>query len=72
MYNFQIFWKLKKLIHSDNIEILKETIHTEQAYLDKVVQDWAFWDDTYKFIQDGNQEYITQQHTKSNFYTNRS
>ena len=44
---------------SDNIEILKKTIHTEQAYLDKVVQDWAFWDDTYKFIQDGNQEYIT-------------
>lgn len=52
------FIEIEKVDTSKNVEILKETIHTEQSYLNKVVQDWAFWDDTYKFIQDGNKDYI--------------
>jgi len=31
---------------------------SELNYLDVISSDWAAWDDTYQFIQDGNQEYI--------------
>ena len=59
-YNTQLsnFLGIEKADTLDNIEILKKSIHTEQAYLDKVIQDWACWDDSYKFILDGNQQYI--------------
>ena len=30
----------------------------EGRVLDAFVRDWAFWDDTYQFVQDGNQDYM--------------
>ena len=32
-------------------------VSTQQGYLDYINQDWACWNDTYKFIEDRNQNY---------------
>lgn len=42
----------------DNVERVQNVILNEQEYLDYTVQDWACWDDTCRFIEDGNQQYI--------------
>lgn len=42
----------------ENVERVQNTVATEQDYLDNMVQDWAGWDDTYRFIDDKNPEYI--------------
>jgi len=35
-----------------------EALSSEQSRLNGLTSDWAAWDDTYKFIQDGNRAYI--------------
>ena len=50
-----------ELEHNDtlvNMERIQNAISTQQNYLDYSVQDWACWDDAYKFIEDKNQEFI--------------
>ncbi|WP_394297341.1 CHASE4 domain-containing protein [Methanosarcina sp. 1.H.T.1A.1] len=42
----------------NDVEKVQNVVSTEQSYLDNMVQDWACWDDTYRFIDDGNQDYI--------------
>lgn len=34
------------------------TLEGKLAYLESITTDWAFWDDTYQFVQDGNKDYI--------------
>jgi sensor domain CHASE-containing protein/signal transduction histidine kinase/HAMP domain-containing protein len=41
-----------------NVERVQNAVSTEQRYLDYMVQDWACWDDTYKFIEDKNYKFI--------------
>ncbi len=41
-----------------NVERVSIMLRGRLATLNSVVGDWALWDDTYAFIQDGNQEYI--------------
>lgn len=41
----------------DNARI-HQAISNELAHLDMLCGDWAIWDDSYEFIQDGNEEYI--------------
>ena len=36
------------------VDALRREIH----HLDLFIRDWAVWDDTYRFVQDGNAEYI--------------
>ncbi|RXA17437.1 PAS domain-containing protein [Methanosarcina sp. MSH10X1] len=51
-----------ELEHEDtlaNLERVRNAVSTQQRYLDYNVQDWACWDNTYEFIGDKNQEYIT-------------
>ncbi len=36
----------------------QETLNSEIKTLSILAKDWAEWDDTYKFVQDGNEEYI--------------
>ena len=43
----------------------------ELSSLDNLVADWAAWDDTYEFVQDGNQEYIESNLVDETFETNR-
>jgi len=42
----------------ENVGKVQNAIFTEQEYLDKIVQDWACWDDTYRFIEDGTKTYV--------------
>ncbi|BAW28994.1 ATPase [Methanosarcina thermophila MST-A1] len=37
---------------------MQNVVSAEQEYLDSIVQDWACWDDTYEFIENGNPQYI--------------
>ncbi|MGB9939844.1 CHASE4 domain-containing protein [Methanosarcina sp.] len=52
------FLELEQADTLDNVERVQNAVSTEQGYLDYIVQDWACWDDTYKFIEDENQQYI--------------
>lgn len=41
-----------------NVEQAVRMIDDELAQVKSVVGDWAPWDETYQFVQDGNQDYI--------------
>jgi len=59
-YNIQLS-NFLGLEHADtlkNVERVQNVVYTEQRYLNSMARDWACWDDTYRFIEDGNQEYI--------------
>ena len=45
---------------STNIERAENEIKSEIKTLSSIVQDYAYWDDTYKFANDGNEEYINE------------
>lgn len=50
-----------ELEHTDtlqNVEKVQNAVLTQQRYLDHINQNWACWDNTYKFIEGGNQKYI--------------
>ena len=59
-YNVQLsnFLKLEQADTLNDVEKIQNVVSTEQNYLDNMVQDWACWDDTYRFIEDQNQGYI--------------
>ena len=59
-YNVQLsnFLNLEQADTLMNVGRIQNVVSTEQNYLDNMVQDWACWDDTYRFIDDQNQEYI--------------
>jgi len=59
-YNVQLsnFMGLEQAETLRNVGRIQNSISTEQSYLDNMVQDWACWDDTYRFIDDQNPEYI--------------
>jgi sensor domain CHASE-containing protein/HAMP domain-containing protein len=52
------FLELEESDTSNNVERVQNAISTQQGYLDYINQDWACWDDTYKFIEDRNQRFI--------------
>jgi sensor domain CHASE-containing protein/signal transduction histidine kinase/HAMP domain-containing protein len=59
-YNLQLsnFLKLEQTDTLKNVEKVQNVVSTEQSYLNNMVQDWACWDDTYRFIEDTNQGYV--------------
>jgi diguanylate cyclase (GGDEF)-like protein len=42
----------------ENVTRFQEALSEEVTQIDRTAGDWAPWDDTYTFIEDGNQEYI--------------
>lgn len=42
----------------DNIERVNNAVSEEIARLNSTNGDWAYWDDTYQFIEDANPDYI--------------
>lgn len=52
------FAKLEQQDTQKNIERARDALFDDIMRLDSVVGDWAPWDDTYNFIQNGNEEYI--------------
>jgi sensor domain CHASE-containing protein len=51
------FLELEREDTLENVERVQNAISTQQGYLDYINQDWACWDDTYRFIEDRNQDY---------------
>ncbi|HEY9707185.1 MAG TPA: CHASE4 domain-containing protein, partial [Oculatellaceae cyanobacterium] len=41
-----------------NVERVTEALANDLIELNSTARDWAAWDDTYSFVQDGNQSYI--------------
>ncbi|WP_229392366.1 CHASE4 domain-containing protein [Methanosarcina sp. DH2] len=59
-HNMQLsnFLELEQVDTTENVERVQNAVSARQGYINYVVQDWACWDDTYQFIEDGNQQYI--------------
>jgi sensor domain CHASE-containing protein/two-component sensor histidine kinase len=59
-YNMQLsnFVGLEQDETLTNVERIHSAISTQQQYLDYTTLDWACWDDTYKFIEDKNKQYV--------------
>jgi|GEM_PF-3316040 len=52
------FAKLEEQNTVQNVKRVQEAITEDLATLNATAGDWASWDDTYAFIQDGNDDYI--------------
>ena len=52
------FESLEEQYAQDNIERAINSLSTELSELSSKTADYAEWNDTYRFIQDGNEEYI--------------
>lgn len=48
-----------KNIMEKDFETVEQIIENEKQAITHPLRDWAYWDDTYSFIQNGNQEYVT-------------
>jgi len=54
-----------------HIERSLSALKNEEQVLDELVANWAAWDDTYRFIQDENEEYIVSNINEMNYMTSR-
>lgn len=63
----QSFAKLERDITAQHVERVQEAIAREVTALETLASDWAEWDDTYKFIQNHNTEYIESNLVDSTF-----
>ncbi len=52
------FAQLEEQDTHKNIERARDALLDSVAVLDSIAGDWAPWDDTYDFIQNGNEQYI--------------
>lgn len=52
------YLKSEKRFINNNIDRFNVIYNQEIENLDKILNDWAYWDDTYQFIKDKNEEYI--------------
>ena len=43
---------------NENMERVTNALDLETSSLYSTAQDWAVWDDTYKFIENGNEDYV--------------
>lgn len=41
-----------------NVERVRNALDIDLTSLDRTVGDWAYWDDTYRFVQDSNAEFV--------------
>jgi sensor domain CHASE-containing protein len=53
------FLQLEEESARRNVERMLDALSEELSHLDIIAVDWAKWDDTYAFIEDGNEAYIT-------------
>lgn len=54
-----------------NMQRALDMMSSEIDSLASMTEDWASWDDTYEFIQDGNSQYIESNLVDSTFIANR-
>lgn len=55
---FQSFVVLEREDAKKNMERCVEALQREIHHLDLLANDWAAWDDTYKFVKDRNNDYV--------------
>ncbi|RLB82509.1 MAG: hypothetical protein DRH17_05700 [Deltaproteobacteria bacterium] len=55
---FPSFITLERHEAKKDMERCVEALRREIHHLDTFANDWAAWDDTYRFVQDGNKDYI--------------
>jgi two-component system, NtrC family, sensor kinase len=53
-----------------NMTRCQETLKKEIYHLDLLCNDWASWDDTYKFMEDRNEDYLKTNISTETFYNN--
>jgi signal transduction histidine kinase len=51
--------KVERTLAQQEMERFTEALLREEDALETISHDWSAWDDTYKFVQDSNQEFIT-------------
>jgi len=61
------FVTLQRAEAQKNIERCLHAIHNEIECIEKCTADWSAWDDTYRFTQDENAEYIKSNLVESTF-----
>ena len=44
---------------SASMTLLRNYLHAAETQIDELAVDWACWDDTYRFMQDINEEYVS-------------
>jgi PAS domain S-box-containing protein len=54
------FLELEQADTLSNVERVQNAISTQQGYLDYITQDWACWNDTYRFVEDRDQRFIDE------------
>jgi sensor domain CHASE-containing protein/signal transduction histidine kinase/HAMP domain-containing protein len=61
-HNMQLsnFLELEQADTLENVERIQNAVLTEQGYLDYLVADWACWNETYRFVEDRNQQFIDE------------
>lgn len=67
----QGFRTLEKQDMEKNLLRAQNVLQMEQAALDTMASDWAFWDDSYEFVQDNNEEYIRKNLNDLTFITQK-
>lgn len=55
----------------ENVKRAQNALQGELINLDAFAQDWAFWDDTYDFINDQNDQYVKKNWVQSTFLSER-
>lgn len=60
VYNTQLqnFMELEQTDVLTDVERVQKIVSNEQEHLDYIVQDWACWNDTYIFVENGSQNFI--------------
>jgi two-component system, sensor histidine kinase and response regulator len=54
-----------------NTQRAVDALNAQIVSLDTLTHDWAVWDDTYQFVQDGNQGYIDTNTTDESFMSSK-
>ena len=61
IFNFTYFGYISKQQQQEvnrDFDVVDYIIDNEKENINRTLLDWAYWDDTYKFIEDSNKEYI--------------
>lgn len=65
------FRELEERTVRDDVAQTVSTLRDDIASLDRTTQDYAAWDDTYAFANDGNMEYVATNFPDETFASNR-
>ena len=64
----QSFGKLEEKYSVQNLDRTENILNREMDYLDKLLQDWSFWNDTFYFTETESEDYILSNLMEETFY----